>query len=223
MATIATNCAMAQSISYPKAEKDGTVDNYFGTQVADPYRWLENDTSQQTAAWVEAENKVTNAYLQKIPFRKKLLKRLTEVANYEKVGTPFKRHGKWYCYKNNGLQNQSVLYVMDELGGEQRIFLDPNTLSTDGTVALKGVFFSHNGKWAAYSISRSGSDWQEFYVIDLQTGQLTQDHIEWAKFSGASWQGDGFYYSAYDRPVEGKEFSNVNSGHKVYYHKMGTP
>ena len=223
MATIATNCAMAQSISYPKAEKDGTVDNYFGTQVADPYRWLENDTSQQTAAWVEAENKVTNAYLQKIPNRKKLLKRLTEVSNYEKVGTPFKRHGKWYFYKNNGLQNQSVLYVMDELGGEPRIFLDPNTLSTDGTVALKGVYFSHNGKWAAYSISRSGSDWQEFYVIDLQTGQLTQDHIEWAKFTGASWQGDGFYYSAYDRPVEGKEFSNVNSGHKVYYHKMGTP
>ena len=223
MATIATNCAMAQSISYPKAEKDGTVDNYFGTQVADPYRWLENDTSQQTAAWVEAENKVTNAYLQKIPNRKKLLKRLTEVSNYEKVGAPFKRHGKWYFYKNNGLQNQSVLYVMDELGGEPRIFLDPNTLSTDGTVALKGVYFSHNGKWAAYSISRSGSDWQEFYVIDLQTGQLTQDHIEWAKFTGASWQGDGFYYSAYDRPVEGKEFSNVNSGHKVYYHKMGTP
>ena len=223
MATIATNCAMAQGISYPKAEKDGTVDNYFGTQVADPYRWLENDTSQQTAAWVEAENKVTNAYLQKIPNRKKLLKRLTEVSNYEKVGTPFKRHGKWYFYKNNGLQNQSVLYVMDELGGEPRIFLDPNTLSTDGTVALKGVYFSHNGKWAAYSISRSGSDWQEFYVIDLQTGQLTQDHIEWAKFTGASWQGDGFYYSAYDRPVEGKEFSNVNSGHKVYYHKMGTP
>ena len=113
MAIIATNCAMAQGIQYPKAVKDGTVDNYFGTQVADPYRWLENDTSQQTAAWVEAENKVTNAYLEKIPFRKKLLKRLTEVANYEKVGTPFKRHGKWYCYKNNGLQNQSVLYVMD--------------------------------------------------------------------------------------------------------------
>ena len=223
MAVIATNCAMAQSINYPKAVKDGTVDNYFGTHVADPYRWLENDTSQQTTAWVEAENKVTNAYLQKIPFRKKLLKRLTEVANYEKVGTPFKRHGKWYFYKNNGLQNQSVLYVMDELGGEPRIFLDPNTLSTDGTVALNGVYFSHNGKWAAYSISRSGSDWREFYVIDLQTGQLTQDHIEWAKFSGASWQGDGFYYSAYDRPAEGKEYSNVNSGHKVYYHKMGTP
>ena len=150
-------------------------------------------------------------------------KRLTELSNYEKIGAPRKRHGKWYFYKNNGLQNQFVMYQMDELGGEPRVFLDPNTLSTDGTVALKGVYFSHNGKWAAYSISRSGSDWQEFYVIDLKTGQLTGDHIEWAKFSGAAWLGDGFYYSAYDRPTEGKEFSNVNAGHKIYYHKMGTP
>ena len=223
MATLATTTAMAQKMQYPKAEKDGTVDEYFGVKVADPYRWLENDTSAQTRAWVEAENEVTNTYLQKIPFRQKLLKRLTELANYEKIGAPRKRHGKWYFYKNDGLQNQSVMYVMDELGAEPRVFLDPNTLSTDGTVALKGVYFSNNGKWAAYSISRSGSDWQEFYVIDLKTGQLTGDHIEWAKFSGASWQGDGFYYSAYDRPTEGKEFSNVNAGHKIYYHKMGTP
>ena len=223
MAMIATNMLQAQGLQYPKAAKDGTVDNYFGTKVADPYRWLENDTSAQTAAWVEAENKVTNAYLKKIPFREKLLKRLTELANYEKIGAPRKRHDKWYFYKNNGLQNQYVMYQMDELGAEPRVFLDPNTLSTDGTVALKGVYFSNNGRWAAYSISRSGSDWQEFYVIDLKTGQLTSDHIEWAKFSGAAWQGDGFYYSAYDAPVKGKEFSNVNSGHKIYYHKMGTP
>ena len=223
MATIATTVATAQQLSYPKAEKDGTVDEYFGVKVADPYRWLENDTSQQTAAWVEAENKVTNSYLSKIPFRQKLLKRLTELSNYEKIGAPRKRHGKWYFYKNNGLQNQYVMYQMDELGGEPRVFLDPNTLSTDGTVALKGVYFSNNGRWAAYSISRSGSDWQEFYVIDLKTGQLTNDHIEWAKFSGAAWCGDGFYYSSYDRPEEGKEFSNVNEGMKIYYHKMGTP
>ncbi|MBR1547182.1 MAG: S9 family peptidase, partial [Prevotella sp.] len=181
------------------------------------------DTSQQTAAWVEAENQVTNAYLKKIPFRTKLLQRLTELANYEKLSAPRKRHGKWYFYRNNGLQNQSVLYVADQLVGEPRVFLDPNALSTDGTVALKGVYFSHNGRWAAYSISRSGSDWQEFFVIDLKTGQLTKDHIEWAKFSGAAWQGDGFYYSAYDAPTKGKEFSNVNAGHKIYYHKMGTP
>ena len=223
MAMIAASAAMAQQIQYPKAVKDGTVDDYFGVKVADPYRWLENDTSAQTAAWVEAENKVTNAYLQKIPFRDKLLKRLTDLANYEKIGAPRKRHCKWYFFKNDGLQNQHVMYVMDELGGEPRIFLDPNKLSDDGTVALKGVYFSNNGKWAAYSVSRSGSDWEEFFVIDLKTGQLTSDHIEWAKFSGAAWQGDGFYYSAYDRPTQGKEFSNVNSGHKIYYHKMGTP
>ena len=223
MVSMATTTLMAQNIQYPKAVKDGTTDTYFGTVVADPYRWLENDTSAQTAAWVEAENKVTNAYLAKIPFRQKLLKRLTELANYEKIGAPRKRNGQWYFYKNNGLQNQSVLYVTDQLGGTPRVFLDPNTLSSDGTVALQGVFFSHNNRWAAYSISRSGSDWQEFYVIDLQTGQLTNDHIEWAKFSSAEWCGDGFYYSAYDAPVEGKEFSNVNENHKIYYHKIGTP
>ena len=223
MAVTAVTVAAAQQIHYPPTAKDGTVDDYFGVKVADPYRWLENDTSAQTAAWVEAENKVTNAYLAKIPFRGKLLKRLTELANYEKIGAPRKRHGKWYYYKNNGLQNQYVMYQMDELGGEPRVFLDPNNLSADGTVALKGVYFSHNGKWAAYAISRSGSDWQEFYVIDLKTGRLTGDHIEWAKFSGAAWLGDGFYYSSYDRPAEGKEFSNVNEGMKIYYHKLGTP
>ena len=223
MAALATTTVPAQGLQYPKAAKDGTIDEYFGTKVADPYRWLENDTSAQTAAWVEAENKVTNAYLQKIPFRGKLLKRLTELANYEKITAPRKRHGKWYFYKNNGLQNQYVMYVMDKLGGEPRVFLDPNKLSDDGTVALKGVYFSNNGKYAAYTISRSGSDWEEIFVIDLKTGQLTDDHIEWAKFTSAAWKGDGFYYSAYDAPVKGKEFSNVNSGHKIYYHKIGTP
>ena len=224
MATVLlSTSASAQGIQYPKADKDGTVDNYFGTEVADPYRWLEDDTSAKTSAWVEAENKITNAYLSKIPFRQKLLKRLTEVANYEKLSAPRKHHGRWYFYKNDGLQNQYVMYVMDQLGGTPRIFLDPNKLSTDGTVALQGVYFSNNGKYAAYTISRSGSDWQEFYVIDLKTGQLTTDHIEWAKFSGAAWQGDGFYYSAYDAPTQGKEFSNVNEGMKIYYHKIGTP
>ena len=223
MALVANTAVSAQGLQYPKAAKDGTVDDYFGVKVADPYRWLENDTSAQTAAWVEAENQVTNAYLQKIPFRGKLLNRLTELANYEKLSAPRKRSGKWYFYKNNGLQNQSVMYVMDELGSEPRVFLDPNKLSDDGTVALKGVYFSHNGKYAAYTISRSGSDWEEIFVIDLKTGQLTEDHIEWAKFTGAAWKGDGFYYSAYDAPVKGKEFSNMNSGHKIYYHKIGTP
>lgn len=211
-------------IVYPHTPKDNTVDEYFGERVADPYRWLENDTSAQTAAWVEAQNKVTDAYLGKIPFRNKLQTRLKQVANYEKIGTPFKRHGKYYIYRNDGLQNQSVLYVMDKIGGEQRVFLDPNKLSDDGTVALKGVYFSHNGKYAAYAISRSGSDWEEFYVMDIATGKLLADHIEWAKFSGAAWQGDGFYYSAYDAPLaKGTEFSGMNEGHKIYYHKIGTP
>ena len=223
MSAIAATTVSAQGLQYPKAEKDNTVDEYFGVKVADPYRWLENDTSQQTAAWVEAENKVTNAYLDKIPFRGKLLKRMTELVNYEKISAPRKRHGKWYFSKNDGLQNQSVIYVMDKLNGEPRVFLDPNKLSTDGTVALKGLYFSNNGKYAAYAISRSGSDWQEFYVMDAKTGELLPDHIEWAKFSGATWQGDGFYYSAYDHGEAGKEYSNVNEGHKIYYHKMGTP
>ena len=223
MALMATSMMHAQGLQYPKAEKDGTVDEYFGVKVSDPYRWLENDTSAQTTAWVEAENKVTNAYLQKIPFRDKLLKRLTELSGYEKIGAPSKHHGKWYFSRNDGLQNQYVIYVKDQLDGEARVFLDPNKLSSDGTVALKSLSFSHNGRWAAYAISRSGSDWQEFFVIDLQTGELTNDHIEWAKFSDASWMGDGFYYSAYDRPTEGKEFSNMNAGMKIYYHKIGTP
>ena len=212
-----------KKLTYPKAEKVDTVDVYFGTEVADPYRWLENDTSAATAAWVEAENKVTNEYLAQIPFRKQLLERLTNLANYEKIGAPFKKHGKYYFYKNDGLQNQSVLYVQDSLEGEPRVFLDPNKLSDDGTVALTGLSFSHDGKYAAYTISRSGSDWTEIYVLDTATGQLLDDHIEWAKFTGAAWQGDGFYYSAYDTPVKGKEFSNVNENHKVYYHKIGTP
>ncbi len=215
--------ASAQTLTYPQTPKDNTVDNYFGEQVADPYRWLENDTSQQTAKWVEAENAVTDAYLAGISIRKQLKDRLTQVSDYEKVGAPTKHHGKWYFFKNDGLQNQSVLYVSDELGGKSRVFLDPNTLSSDGTVALKGIYFSHNDKYCAYSISRSGSDWEEFYVMDVKTGKLLDDHVMWAKFSGAAWQGDGFYYSAYDAPEEGKEFSNVNEGHKIYYHRIGTP
>ncbi len=209
-------------IVYPEAPQDSTVDEYFGVAVPDPFRPLENDTSAETAAWVKAENAVTDAYLAKIPQRSKILSRLMEVANYERIGIPFERNGKWYVYKNDGLQNQSVLYVMDSLDGEPRVFLDPNTLSDDGTVALKGIYFSNNEKYLAYTISRSGSDWEEIYVIDLATGKLTDDHIVWAKFTGASWQGDGFYYSAYDAPEKGKETSAKNEVQKIYYHKIGT-
>ncbi|KJJ86429.1 prolyl oligopeptidase [Prevotella intermedia ZT] len=220
--TLTATTMTAQNIAYPKAPKDGTVDTYFGVKVPDPYRPLEADRSQETTAWVEAENKVTNAYLEKIPFRAKLLKRLKEVADFEKVGTPFNKNGKWYVYKNNGLQNQSVLYQMDELGGQLNEFLDPNKLSDDGTVALQSTSFSKDGRYMAYVISRSGSDWQEIYVKDVATGELLSDHIEWAKFGGAQWCGNGFFYSAYDAPEKGKEFSSKNEVHKVYYHKIGT-
>ena len=213
----------AQKKIYPNAPKDGTVDTYFGVKRTDPLRPLEADRSKETAEWVAAENKITNEYLAKIPFRGKLLKRLKEVADYEKVGAPFKKNGKWYVFKNNGLQNQSVLYQMDELGGALHEFLDPNKLSTDGTVALQGISFSKDGRYMAYVISRSGSDWQEIYVKDVATGELLSDHIEWAKFGGAQWCGNGFDYSAYDAPEKGKEYSSKNEVHKVYYHKIGTP
>lgn len=217
-------CAPQQKkLVYPETAKVDTVDVYFGTEVPDPYRWLENDTSAATAAWVEAENIVTNEYLARIPFREQLLKRLTSLADYEKIGAPFKKNGKYYFFKNDGLQNQSVLYVQDSLDGVPRVFLDPNKLSDDGTVALTGIYFSNNGKYAAYTISRSGSDWSEIYVMDAATGKLLEDHLQWAKFTGAAWEGDGFYYSAYDAPTKGKEFSNVNENHKIYYHKIGTP
>ena len=212
-----------QTIKYPQAPKDGTVDEYFGVKVADPFRPLEDDTCAATAAWVEAENRVTNAYLAKIPQRDKYLRRLKQVVNYEKVYTPFEKNGKWYVYKNDGMQNQAVLYQMDRLGGEQRVFLDPNKLSNDGTVALKNISFSNDGRYFAYVISRSGSDWEEIFVMDVKTGKLLPDHIVWAKFTGADWLGDGFYYSAYDAPEKGKETSAKNEVQKVYYHKMGTP
>lgn len=221
--TLTTTTMVAQNINYPKALKDGTVDTYFGVKIPDPFRPLEADRSKETAEWVAAENKVTNEYLAKIPFRAKLLQRLKEVADYEKVSAPFENNGKWYVFKNNGLQNQSVLYQMNELGGTLHEFLDPNKLSTDGTVALQDISFSKDGKHMAYVISRSGSDWQEIYVKDVATGKLLSDHIEWAKFGGAKWCGNGFYYSAYDAPEKGKEYSSKNEIHKIYYHKIGTP
>ena len=171
---------------------------------------------------MEAQRKVTESYLSQIPFRESLRKRLTELNDYVKPGMPFKRNGMYYFYGNNGLQNQSVLYRSENLEDEPEVFLDPNTLSDDGTVALTGTSFSNDGKYMAYMISRSGSDWTEIYVMDVKTKQLLGDHIEWAKFTGAAWDGDGFYYSAYPRPEVGKEFSNANEYHSVYYHKIGT-
>lgn len=211
-----------KSIEYPVAPQADVVDDYFGIKVDDRYRPLEDDTAAVTTEWVEAQRKVTEDYLGQIPFRESLRKRLTELNDYVKPGMPFKRNGMYYFYGNNGLQNQSVLYRSENLEDEPEVFLDPNTLSDDGTVALTGTSFSNDGKYMAYMISRSGSDWTEIYVMDVKTKELLSDHIEWAKFTGAAWDGDGFYYSAYPRPEAGKEFSNANEYHSVYYHKIGT-
>ncbi len=212
-------------MEYPAAPTDESVtDEYFGTTVADPYRPLENDTAPATLEWVKAENALTEAYLSEIPFREKIRERLTALNNYKKTGLPSKeKDGKYYFYENNGLQNQSVLYRSDSIGGKPEVFLDPNTLSDDGTVALQGLSISNDGKYTAYIISRSGSDWNEIFVMDTESKKLLDDHIEWAKFTGADWNGDGFYYSSYPRPEKGKEFSNANENHQIYYHKIGTP
>ncbi len=208
-------------IVYPKTAKENVVDTYFGVKVDEPYRWLENDTSKATAAWVKAQNKVTNEYLSHIPFRNELKKRLTTLMNYPKYGSPFKKNGQYFFLKNNGLQNQSVLYRLKTLQAEPEVLIDPNTLSADGTVALSHYAFSKDGKYLGYSIARSGSDWNEIFVMDVATKQLLTDHIKWSKSSGISWRGNGFYYSAYDAPVAGKEYSNKNEFEKVYFHAVG--
>jgi prolyl oligopeptidase len=210
-------------IKYPVTKKVDIVDNYFGTKVADPYRWLENDTSATTAKWVKEQNEVTNDYLSKIPFREKIRERLTKIWNFPKYGVPF-REGPWYFFnKNNGLQNQSVLYVRKGLEGTPKVLLDPNSLSPDGTIALAGISASHDGKYLAYSIARSGSDWNEILVIEIESGKLLPDTLKWVKFSGMAWQKDGFYYSRFEAPKPGEELTGENKNHKVYYHIVGTP
>lgn len=224
MAIIAGNALASTTIKYPEAPSTNTVDEYFGTKVADPFRPLENDTAAYTTAWVDAENIVTQDYLGKIPFRDAIRSRLTSLNNYHKHGMPGKLYDDaYYYFENDGLRNQSVLYRMKHLGDTPEVFIDPNTLSDDGTVALTGISQSHNGKYTAYTISRSGSDWVEIYVIDTASKQLLPDHIVWAKFTNAVWAGNGFFYSAYDQPEAGKEFSNANEYHRIYYHRLGTP
>lgn len=222
LATLLGSCSGSK---YPAAPSDSTVDSYFGMEVADPYRPLENDTSEATTQWVEQERALTENYLAKIPFRGALRERIASFNNYVKQGVPYKEaDGKYYFFRNDGLKNQSVLYRSNNIDlSDAEVFLDPNTLSDDGTVALTGTSMSNDGRYMAYTISRSGSDWTEIYVLDTATGKLLDDHIEWAKFTDAAWFKDGFFYSAYDRPVEGKEFSNANENHRIYYHKLGTP
>ncbi|MCM1150843.1 MAG: prolyl oligopeptidase family serine peptidase [Alistipes sp.] len=228
IAMIAASCTQQMKkielLPYPSTERGEVVDDYFGTSVADPYRWLEDDNSEATAAWVAAENAVTNDYLSQIPFRGAIRERLTELWNYPKQGIPSRHGDAWYWFYNDGLQNQSVLYRADAPDGRGEVFLDPNSLSDDGTVALSDVSFSEDGKYCAYSVAASGSDWVKILVLDVATGALTDDRIEWVKFSGATWAPDsrGFYYSAYDAPKEGV-YSSQNQFQKVYYHALGTP
>ncbi|MGB0431933.1 MAG: prolyl oligopeptidase family serine peptidase [Bacteroidia bacterium] len=211
------------TITYPETRKDGTVDDYFGTPVEDPYRWLEDDNSDETKAWVKAQNAVTDAVLDSIPFRSKIKDRLTELWDYPKVSAPFKKGDYYYEYRNTGLQAQSVLYRMSSLEDEGEVYLDPNTFSEDGTVSLAGMSFSDNNKYMAYGLSKGGSDWNEWYVMDLETGELLEDKIEWTKFGGASWfNEDGFFYTKFPEPQEGDELSGANRNGKVFYHKLGT-
>lgn len=207
---------------YPETKKVDTVDNYFGVEVADPYRWLEDDNSDETKVWVVEQNKLTFSYLDSIPFRQKIKDRLTEIYNYERYSTPFKKGGKYFYFKNDGLQNQSVMYMQTELEGEATELLDPNTLSEDGTVALSNIAISKDGKFLAYSIARSGSDWNEIFVKNIETGETLSDHVMWVKFSGIAWYKDGFFYSRYDEPKEGEELTTKNENQKVFYHKIGT-
>lgn len=212
----------AQPLDYPEVFRDSVVvDNYHGTQINDPYRWLEDDNSPETKEWVTAQNEVTQDFVSQIPFRSKVRDRLQELMDYERYGSPFKEAGKYYYFKNDGLQNQSVLYHLNG-EGEDEVIINPNEFSDDGTSSLAGLSFSKNGKYIAYLISEGGSDWRTAKVLDLDTKTLISDELEWIKFSGISWAGDGFYYSRYPVSAEGNELSGLNEYHSLYYHKLGT-
>ena len=220
------NRMLSKSIEYPQTPREDVVDNYFGTEVADPYRWLEDDNSEATAAWVAAQNKVTFDYLHALPAREKIKARLEQLWDYPTQSAPSKHGDYYYISRNSGLQNQSVIYRKRDLESEaEEVFLDPNTLSEDGTVALNTLTFSKDGKMLAYSLASAGSDWVEIFVMDAESKALLTDHIKWVKFSGASWSPDnkGFYYSAYDAPKQGDAlYSAQNTNQKVYYHRIGT-
>lgn len=207
---------------YPETKKADQVDDYFGKQVNDPYRWLEDDNSDETKAWVKAQNALTFKYLDNIPFKSKIKSRLEKLWNYEKVSAPFKEGDNYYFYKNDGLQNQYVLYTQSSLDATPEVFLDPNTFSADGTVSMAGFYVSKDANYAAYQIQRSGSDWREIHVMEIEGKKKLADTIKWVKFSGVSWYKDGFYYSRYDEPKEGDELKGANQFQKVYYHKVGT-
>jgi len=210
-----------QKFTYPVTAKEDQVDDYFGTKVADPYRWLEDDTTAQTAQWVKAQNAVTFGFLEQIPYRQKIQDRLTKIWDYPKVSAPYKEGGRYYYSRNNGLQNQFVQFSKETLDGEERLVLDPNTFSEDGTVSLTNFSPSEDGKYIGYGISRGGSDWNEFFVMNAGDLQKLEDHLFWIKFSGISWYADGFFYSRYPEPAKGDELSGMNENNKVYFHKIG--
>jgi prolyl oligopeptidase len=212
-----------QSLTYPNTKKVDHVDTYHGVKVPDPYRWLEDDTSEETAAWVEAENKVTFPYLEKIPFRKQFLDRVTQVSNYERFSAPSRRGPYFFYSRNSGLQNQSVLYIQRGLTGTPEVLIDPNEWSSDGTVRLSTFVPSTNAQYAVYGVSRSGSDWQDYKVMELATKKTLSDTVQWVKVSGVAWHGDGFFYSRYPEPKKGQEKASINENHLVYFHKIGTP
>jgi len=208
-------------IRYPETRKSDHQDTYHGLSVADPYRWLEDDRSEETGQWVKRQNEVTNAYLATIPYRGQLVERLEQVYNYPRYSAPFESGGWYYFYKNDGLQNQSVLYRQKEINGQAEVVLDPNGLSADGTTGLKQFSLSKDGKFAAYALSKGGSDWMDIFLMDMNTKKTLTDKLEWVKVSGIAWQGNGFYYSRYPKP-EGSALAAVNENHQVWYHKIGT-
>jgi prolyl oligopeptidase len=214
-----------EGLIYPHTNQVAQSDNYHGVEVKDPYRWLEDPDAEPTKAWVQAQNAVTNSYLSTIPTRDKIQQRLTQLWDYEKYSSPFKRGQSYFYFKNDGLQNQSVLYTLQSLDDEGKVLLDTNTWSADGTVALSGLSISDDGQWMAYGLSTAGSDWVEYRVKNIATGEDTADHLQWIKFSGASWTKDnqGFFYSRYDQPNETTKLGDVNYYQKLYYHRLGTP
>ncbi len=213
---------MAQRLEYPTSRRVDQVDTYFGEKVADPYRWLEDENAPETARWVEAQNTVTFGYLEQIPYRRQIRQRLESLYNYPRYGAPFRRGEHFIFSKNSGLQNQSVYYIQKGLEGTPELLLDPNTFSKDGTSQLGNLVLSRSGKYLAYGISVGGSDWREVHVMEVATRRVLPDVLRWVKVSGIAWQGDGFYYSRYDAPAEGKELTSSNDDHKVFYHRVGT-
>jgi prolyl oligopeptidase len=215
------------SIVYPQTKTINQVDDFHGTQVADPYRWLEDDvrTSKDVAAWVEAQNKVTFEFLNSVPERAMIQQRITELWNYEKISAPSRQGGRYVFSRNDGLQNQNVLFQQESLTSEPKVLLDPNQWSADGTVALSGTAFSDDGRYLAYGVQDAGSDWNTWRIMEIETGKLLDDELKWVKFSGADWTPDsrGFFYARYPKPAEGATFQSLNLNMKVYYHRVGTP